>query len=155
MWGNLGDGTQNDLLVPTQITSFSDWKWVSTSAASTSALNTDGSLYSWGINYWGNLGNGTYTESYLPQVITTCALGTEDFNKTKINFYPNPVQNQLFIETQETQTYQIYSILGVKISEGRLSVGSSIDCSNLTSGVYLLSLTDNEGLSKTVKFVKQ
>ena len=155
MWGNLGDGTQNDLLVPTQISSTNDWKGISTSFNSSSALKIDGSLYSWGTNYWGNLGNGTYTESYLPQVITTCALGTESFNKSKVKLYPNPVQNHLFIDTQETQTYQIYSILGVKISEGRLSVGSSIDCSNLTSGVYLLNLTDNEGLSKTVKFVKQ
>ena len=155
MWGNLGDGTQTDLLVPTQITSTNDWKGISTSVNSSSALKIDGSLYSWGTNYWGNLGNGTYTESYLPQVITTCALGTESFNKSKVKLYLNPVQNRLFIDTQETQTYQIYSILGVKISEGRLSVGSSIDCSALTSGVYLLSLTDNEGLSKTVKFVKQ
>ncbi|WP_245574936.1 T9SS type A sorting domain-containing protein [Flavobacterium tegetincola] len=115
----------------------------------------DGSLYSWGTNYWGNLGNGTYTESYLPQVITTCTLGIDGFTKSKVAIYPNPVQNKLFINAQETQTYQIYSILGVKISEGVLSVGSSIDCSNLTSGVYLLNLINNNGLSTTMKFVKQ
>ncbi|WP_211224076.1 T9SS type A sorting domain-containing protein [Flavobacterium tegetincola] len=34
-------------------------------------------------------------------------------------------------------------------------MGSSIDCSNLTSGVYLLNLINNNGLSTTMKFVKQ
>ena len=97
----------------------------------------------------------TTDDELAPILINTCTLGTESFSKIKINLYPNPVQSHLFIDTQETQAYQIYSILGVKIIEGRLSVGSSIDCSALTSGVYLLSLTDNEGLSKTVKFVKQ
>ncbi len=155
MFGNLGNGTQTDLLVPTQITSTSDWKGISTSFNSSSAVKMDGSLYSWGTNYWGNLGNGTYTESYLPQVITTCTLGIDGFTKSKVAIYPNPVQNKLFINAQETQTYQIYSILGVKISEGVLSVGSSIDCSNLTSGVYLLNLINNNGLSTTMKFVKQ
>lgn len=155
MFGNLGDGTQTDLLVPTQITTSSDWKGISTSVISTSAVKIDGSLSSWGGNQYGNLGNGTYTESYLPQVITTCSLGIEDFNKSKVSIYPNPVQNKLFINAQETQTFQIYSILGIKISEGILSVGSGIDCSALTSGVYLLNLTDGLGNVSTVKFVKQ
>ena len=155
MFGNLGDGTQTDLLVPTQITTTSDWKEISTSFNSSSAVKIDGSLYSWGSNFWGNLGNGTYTESYLPQVITTCSLGIDDFNKSKVSIYPNPVQNKLFINAQETQTFQIYSVLGVKISEGMLSVGSGIDCSSLTSGVYFLSLTDGLGNVSTVKFVKQ
>ena len=155
MWGNLGDGSQTNLLVPTQITSSSDWKGVSTSVNSSSAVKIDGSLYSWGSNFWGNLGNGTYTESYLPQVITTCSLGIDDFNKSKVSIYPNPVQNKLFINAQETQTFQIYSVLGVKISEGMLSVGSGIDCSSLTSGVYLLNLVNSQGTSTTVKFIKQ
>jgi alpha-tubulin suppressor-like RCC1 family protein len=155
MFGNLGNGTQTNLLIITQIGANSDWKGVSTSVNSTSALTTDGSLYSWGINYWGNLGNGTYVESFSPELITACNLGTEDFNKKKVNLYPNPVQNRLFIVSEETQHYQIYSVLGTKISEGRLNVGSGIDCSGLTSGVYLISLTDGLGQSSTLKFVKQ
>jgi alpha-tubulin suppressor-like RCC1 family protein len=38
-FGNLGNGTQSDLLIPTQITTSNDWKGVSTSVASTSALD--------------------------------------------------------------------------------------------------------------------
>ena len=155
MFGNLGDGTLNDILVPTQITTSSDWKGISTSVNSSTAIKTNGSMYSWGNNSWGNLGNGTYTESYLPQVITTCTLGVDDFNTQKVTLYPNPVQNRLFVNNEETQQYEIYSILGAKITDGTLAVGSGIDCSGLSSGVYFLNFTNGSGQSSTLKFVKQ
>ena len=85
----------------------------------------------------------------------SCDLGVEKNDLQKIKVYPNPVQNHLFIDIQETQQYQIYSILGTKISEGTLTVGNSIDCSGLTNGVYLISLTNGLGQSSTLKFVKQ
>ncbi len=155
MWGNLGDGTQDDFLTPTQITTENNWKTVATSFNSTAALKMDGSLYTWGSNSSGMLGDGTFEDHYTPQLINSCSLSTEDFGKNKTALYPNPVKNHLFIDTQETQQYQIYSILGVKISQGTLAVGNNIDSSSLTSGVYLLNLVDNSGNSTTLKFVKQ
>lgn len=84
-----------------------------------------------------------------------CDLGIEENDIQTIKVYPNPVQNLLYIDSQEMQQYQIYSILGSKISEGTLAVGSGIDCSGLTSGVYFISLTNGLGQSSTLKFVKQ
>ena len=84
-----------------------------------------------------------------------CDLGIQENDIQKIKAYPNPVQTRLFIDSQETQEYQIYSVLGTKISEGILTVGNSIDCSGLSNGVYFLSLTDGLGNVSTVKFVKQ
>ena len=81
--------------------------------------------------------------------------GIEENDIQTIKVYPNPVQHLLYIDNQEMQQYQIYSILGSKISEGTLAVGSGIDCSGLNSGVYLLSLKDGLGNVSTVKFVKQ
>jgi hypothetical protein len=154
-FGQLGNGTQINLSVPTQITTDADWKVVASSYNTTIALKTDNSLYSWGSNQFGTLGNGTFVNSLIPLLINACNLGAEDFNQKKVNLYPNPVQNRLFIDSEETQQYQIYSILGSKISEGTLAVGSGIDCSGLTSGVYLISLTNGLGQSSTLKFVKQ
>ena len=158
LWGQMGNGNQTDLLVPTQIGTASDWSMVSTSYNATVALKTDGSLFTWGSSSFGQLGTGIGgppTIQFTPLLINACNLGTENFNQKKVHLYPNPVQNRLFINTEETQQYQIYSILGVKISEGTLSVGSGIECSGLTSGVYFISLTNGLSQSSTLKFVKQ
>ena len=154
--GNLGDGNQTDLLIPTQITTATNWQTVSTSYVSTAALTNDGSLYAWGFNEYGTLGDGTYVDQLSPKLINTCTLGTEDVGTTtKVRLYPNPVLHHLFLDIQETQQYQIHSVLGVKVSEGQLYSDTGIDCSGLTSGIYLISLTDGLGKSTTMKFVKQ
>ena len=158
LWGQMGNGNQTDLLVPTQIGTATDWSMVSTSYNASVALKTDGSLFTWGSSSFGQLGNGIGgppTIQFTPLLINACNLGTETFNQKKVHLYPNPVQNRLFINTEETQQYQIYSILGSKISEGTLTVGSGIDCSGLTSGVYFISLTNGLSQSSTLKFVKQ
>jgi hypothetical protein len=82
-------------------------------------------------------------------------LGAPAFDKKATILYPNPVLDRLYIATQETQQYQIYSVLGAKIMEGNPNVGNGIDCSSLTSGVYLVNLTNSSGQSSTLKFVKQ
>ena len=158
MFGTLGNGTQTNLLVPTQIGTSADWASLSPSINATVALKTDGSLFTWGSSSFGQLGTGIGgppTIQFTPLLINACNLGAEDFNQKKLLLYPNPVQNRLFIDSEATQQYQIYSILGAKISEGTLVVGSGIDCSGLTSGVYLISLTDDLGQSSMLKFVKQ
>ena len=158
LWGQMGNGNQTDLLVPTQVGTASDWSMVSTSYNATVALKTDGSLFTWGSSSFGQLGNGIGgppTIQFTPLLINACNLGTETFNQKKVHLYPNPVQNRFFIDSEETQQYQIYSILGTKITEGTIAVGSAIDCSGLTSGVYLISLTNDLGQSSTLKFVKQ
>lgn len=82
-------------------------------------------------------------------------LGTSNFEQKKIKLYPNPVKNQLSIDSNETQNYAIYSILGSKVKEGSLTVGSTINCSELTAGVYIIRLIDALGIERSLKFVKE
>ena len=160
--GQLGLGTTANHSVPVQIGTDTNWETVQARKYTTTmATKTDGTVWYWGTNYFGEFGNGQdYLEVYFttPQLspnVCVTSLSTPVFEQKALRMYPNPVQNQLFINTEETHQYQIYSVLGTKISEGTLAVGSGIDCSGLTSGVYLINLTNGLGQSSTLKFVKQ
>jgi alpha-tubulin suppressor-like RCC1 family protein len=63
MFGQLGDGTTSDKLIPTQISSATNWLEVAGGNENTIALKTDGTLWSCGNNVFGGLGNGTNTNS--------------------------------------------------------------------------------------------
>ena len=161
--GQLGLGTETNHSVPVQIGTDTNWETVQArNYTTTMATKSDGTVWYWGTNYYGEFGNGLdfqeiyFTTPQLSPNVCVTSLSTPSFEqKNNVTLYPNPVQNRLFINTQETQRYQIYSILGSKISEGTLTVGSGIDCSGLTSGVYFISLTNGLGQSYMLKFVKE
>jgi len=82
MWGanydgQLGDGTTIDKFIPTEITS----SFILTSAdkiiqvslgnSHSSALSTNGQIFTWGKNFYGQLGDGTTTEKFVPTKITS------------------------------------------------------------------------------------
>jgi alpha-tubulin suppressor-like RCC1 family protein len=70
--GQLGDGAETDLLVPTQIGSSSDWQHISCGAYLTFVIKTNGALWCAGNNNAGQLGTGTTIQYYplLTQVGT-------------------------------------------------------------------------------------
>jgi hypothetical protein len=81
-------------------------------------------------------------------------LRTSSFEQKNIKLYPNPVQDRFYTNSDETQNYMIYSVLGSKVKQGALTVGNSIDCSELTAGVYIIRLTNPLGKQSSLKFVK-
>ena len=73
-------------------------------------------------------------------------------NETNFIIYPNPSSNQLFIESENLETYEftIINLLGKKVASGRLNGPTeTVDISSLPLNVYILRI-DNEA----VKFVK-
>ena len=75
-YGRIGDGNSVDRSTP--VTTFSggaNWKQVSTTSVHTAAVKTDGTLWTWGINFNGQLGNNTTSASATP--ITTFAGGND------------------------------------------------------------------------------
>jgi alpha-tubulin suppressor-like RCC1 family protein len=58
-FGQLGDGTETDIWVPTQITASTDWQQVICGPYTTFALKSNGTLWSTGNNTYGQLGIGS------------------------------------------------------------------------------------------------
>ena len=118
----------------------------------------------------GNANNGTLTNFALtgttsnflsgsPIVTgTTCTtLNATNFEvANNIKMYPNPTNGIFTIETQEVCTVEVFDMIGKKVYSNKLSVGSStIDLSNYTNGIYLLTVTNQKGNSNSFKLIKQ
>jgi len=75
--GQLGDGTYVNSLVPKDITSQFNLAVgegiteVSLGYYSSSAMTSEGRMFTWGYNYYGQLGNGMMTQKNTPQDITS------------------------------------------------------------------------------------
>jgi uncharacterized repeat protein (TIGR02543 family) len=76
IYGQLGDGTSNDRLSPTEITDqfnlVQDEKMVSTSLGTnhSAAITSEGRIFTWGWNFYGQIGDGTTSQSNMPIDIT-------------------------------------------------------------------------------------
>ena len=73
--GQLGNGTTTNRSSPAQtVAGGTNWSQVAAGQDSTSAIKTDGTLWSWGINTYGQLGDNTVTSKSSP--VQTVAGGT-------------------------------------------------------------------------------
>lgn len=77
---------------------------------------------------------------------------------TKLVIYPNPVQNQLNVSKLNPEEYDriaVYNMQGALLQQQTVSTTiARLDISNLTDGVYLLTLRSSLTLKeKTIKFV--
>lgn len=83
-------------------------------------------------------------------------LSTEDKFIKNLNFYPNPVRNELNISSHfKIDTYQIYNVLGTLVSEGKGSGNlTQVDMGRLNSGLYFVKVSSN-GIQTTLKIAKK
>jgi alpha-tubulin suppressor-like RCC1 family protein len=65
-YGQLGDGTTNNKLVPTQIGTDTDWAYVTAGTNATYAIKQNGTLWAWGRNDKGQLSDGTTANRLIP-----------------------------------------------------------------------------------------
>ena len=82
-------------------------------------------------------------------------LGTVNLKIQKINIYPNPTSEKLFVSTEsQLSRYDIYDFAARRISGHNLeNENYTINVSSLSKGIYILKLTDNEGRSQSTKFI--
>jgi hypothetical protein len=96
---------------------------------------------------------GTLTQHCVP-------LGIDEVqDNDRINLYPVPANNYLMLEMNLPTTdflYTVYNVMGQEVISGKLTseYTNSINVSSLPSGIYLLTLRNNEK-QFTQKFVKE
>ena len=84
-------------------------------------------------------------------------LSTEVPKLPKVNVFPNPAKNMVFLESPEAaiQTISIHSLQGkkLKMQDGLSTREMSISVANLSSGLYLLKIQLEDGIVLTEKLV--
>jgi len=115
------------------------------------------------------IGQGVSDVSSPAQVTTYCNINTQPVYprpaKTKkepiqgygaIEVYPNPAQSTLNIHGVKKGEASIFDIHGRLVKKLILeSINSMIDVSNLTPGIYLLKISDTQGVIHTEKLIKE
>lgn len=82
-------------------------------------------------------------------------LSTQNSKSIEIQLYPNPVKDKLFVSFKNgiviPKQYVIMDISGKVITSGELVLEQGINVSNLTQGIYFITVDD----FNSIKFVKQ
>ena len=102
--------------------------------------------------YVATINNGTIYK------ITDSSLSTENFDKNGFTIYPNPAKESFTIVNTNniiTQKITIYDLSGKKILSKESNGNTTIAIPNVSAGVYLLYLIDNNDITYTTKLVVQ
>lgn len=85
-----------------------------------------------------------------------CALSTDDLDVFELKIYPNPVQNEFFIQSDEkVELVEIYSLSGEKVFTQTNSNIHSVNVSQLSKGIYLTRIKTATGKVFTQKIIIQ
>lgn len=94
----------------------------------------------------------TFADKIVKVQFGTLGINEISIENLSIEIFPNPAVDFLNIDgLVETTYYSIYSISGQKVSEGSIDSQNSIEVSNLTEGIYYLSLGKLDAVFKFVK----
>jgi len=81
-------------------------------------------------------------------------LSAEELAANDFAIYPNPTENTLFIEGVSPQNVRILNSLGQLVAELPYDKESGVSLEKLSSGSYLVSFEDENGITFSWRFVK-
>lgn len=88
----------------------------------------------------------------VPVHLDVAGVGIDESSKTTVMIYPNPAQDYIVIESNNTiNAVQITDFSGKVLYNG---TSSKLDVRNLASGIYFVRTTTDKGISNT-KFIKK
>lgn len=78
-------------------------------------------------------------------------------DNSTLKIFPNPVQNQLFIESETMiEEVMIYNSIGQPVRQiSNSNTQFQIDVSELSNGFYIIEIRQSNGQSMTKQFIKQ
>jgi hypothetical protein len=83
-------------------------------------------------------------------------LGVEDVNELGISIASTVILNDMQVTAVEELNMEIYSLQGKLVNSQKLNIGQQlINMSNLSSQMYIVKFSNDEGASKTIKVVKK
>lgn len=84
-------------------------------------------------------------------------VGTNQVQNIKISTYPNPAQDQLFVDYNTgIARIEIYNLMGAKILNYSTEPSKWYNISSLDNGVYLLKfITTENNILRTIKLIKE
>ena len=92
----------------------------------------------------------TFTYRYDP------TLGVNDLNELNISVASTVILNDMQVNAVEELNMEIYSLQGKLVSSEKINIGQQlINMSNLSSQMYIVKFSNDEGASKTIKVVKK
>ncbi|MEI8278624.1 MAG: T9SS type A sorting domain-containing protein [Bacteroidota bacterium] len=147
----------------------------------TATTNVVGGTYQWKVNN-NNVGTNSNSYTYVPVNgdVVTCSIhsaggcytvsdtisngisilvteGVGNVHNNGMSIYPNPTNDVLHIDgVKGVVNYRVLNIVGGTVQEGVLKVGSnSVAVQGLSAGMYLLEITDAEGVRNVVRVVRE
>ena len=98
------------------------------------------------------INNPTINE--VTHVVEGSTLSNSTWEATRISVYPNPANTILHVAGAEFTTAKVYDAVGRVVLQAPF-VANALDVAHLAKGVYVLVATADNGLTKTVRFIKE
>lgn len=139
-----------------------EWKYLGnpgfTNVASiqTLAINHEGTPY---VAYPdGAFGDKISVMKYIDLTSSTKTSKSANYH---LLVYPNPVNNQVTLQTKNARTYQILNSMGEQVQSGKIDSGSAINglvnqsirLDDVMSGIYIIRVQGDSGI-QSIKFFK-
>lgn len=101
--------------------------------------------------------NATVCSSANISMVVSALVKNENFTKSELSIYPNPVYTQVFVKVSDTFVYnnldaKLFDLSGRLVREGKITITDfSIDVTGLESAIYILTVTsDSSEVTKRI-----
>lgn len=115
-----------------------------------------GGLYtSFGIDQDGEIYVASADNGVVYKLVDTDQLAIDEAQAAKFRMYPNPAKDAIyFADANFPATITIYDISGKKLIDATIENNeTALNTSGLETGIYMVNVTDNSGVTSTSKLI--